>query len=102
MAIVNFNQRLVILGSYGVRVVAGEVTLYGAHVRPSDGIIWVHAPHCHAVPVLRSGEQTVVQLHPHPHSDSLRRLERLSPLFRKLWNDQREGRPQTYQLVSRP
>lgn len=70
-----------------MRVRNGEATVYGAHIRPSDPILWVHAPLCHAIPVLRTGEQAVLELHPNPHGDSLRKLGRLSPLFRKLWHN---------------
>jgi polynucleotide 5'-hydroxyl-kinase GRC3/NOL9 len=80
--------------------------VYGAHLRASDPVAWIHAPLCHAVPVVRSPRQTVVELLPHPHGEPLRRLEKLSPLFRKLWHNARpegkKGRTPTFQIVSRP
>ncbi|KAK1585143.1 uncharacterized protein LY79DRAFT_275728 [Colletotrichum navitas] len=81
------SERFLVLGSYGIRVADGEVTIAGASIRPSDGIRWVHAPHCHAIPVLRCTEETRLELHPHPQGASLRKLERLSPLFRSLWHE---------------
>ncbi|KAK1991516.1 hypothetical protein LX36DRAFT_590293 [Colletotrichum falcatum] len=81
------SERFLVLGSYGVRVADGEVTVAGASIRPSDGMKWVHAPHCHAIPVLRCTEETRLELHPHPQGASLRKLERLSPLFRSLWHE---------------
>ncbi|OHW99606.1 polynucleotide 5 -hydroxyl-kinase grc3 [Colletotrichum incanum] len=81
------SERFLVLGSYGIRVANGEVTVSGASIRPSDGIKWVHAPHCHAIPVLRCTEETKLELHPHPQGASLRKLERLSPLFRSLWHE---------------
>ncbi|KAK4131405.1 hypothetical protein BT67DRAFT_458017 [Trichocladium antarcticum] len=80
-------ERLLVLGSYGVRVRAGEATIAGAILSPSDDVQWVHAPHCHAVPVLRTAEDTVLELQPHPAARGLRQLARLNPAFGRLWNE---------------
>ncbi|TQN70983.1 Polynucleotide 5'-hydroxyl-kinase GRC3, partial [Colletotrichum shisoi] len=85
------SERFLVLGSYGIRVIDGEVTVAGASIRAPDGIKWVHAPHCHAIPVLRCTEETKLELHPHPQGPSLRKLERLSPLFRSLWHEPEAG-----------
>ncbi|KAJ3955867.1 Polynucleotide 5'-hydroxyl-kinase grc3 [Colletotrichum tropicale] len=84
------GQRFLVLGSYGIKVISGEVTVAGATIRPTDGIQWVHAPHCHGIPVVRCSDETTLELHPHPQAASLRKLERLSPLFRSLWNEPEE------------
>ena len=76
-----------ILGSYGVKVQEGEATICGANLTPLDSIQWVHAPHCHALPVLRTSEGTVIELHPHAGAESLRQLAKLNPAFGKLWNE---------------
>ncbi|KAI3318918.1 hypothetical protein HD806DRAFT_297045 [Xylariaceae sp. AK1471] len=81
------GERLVILGSYGVRVESGEVMIYGATLRPSKDISWVHAPQSHALPVIRCTIDATLELHPHPHAHGLKELGKLSPLFRKLWWD---------------
>ncbi|KAK4176482.1 hypothetical protein QBC36DRAFT_311050 [Triangularia setosa] len=81
------GERLVILGSYGIRVQQGEASVAGAQLTPLDPIQWVHAPHCHALPVLRTSEDTVIELHPHPAAEGLRQLARLNPAFGKLWNE---------------
>lgn len=97
------RQRLVILGSYGIRVKSGEAAIAGAILFPSQTIHWVHAPHCHALPVLRCTEQSVVELHNHQAAPGLRNLENLSPLFGVLWNEvgQKEDTTrQTYQILS--
>jgi polynucleotide 5'-hydroxyl-kinase GRC3/NOL9 len=97
------RQRLVILGSYGIRVKSGEAAIAGATLFPSETIYWVHAPHCHALPVLRCAEKSVIELHAHQGAPGLRNLENLSPLFGSLWNEvnQREkATKQTYQLLS--
>ncbi|KAL2135161.1 hypothetical protein VTI74DRAFT_9592 [Chaetomium olivicolor] len=80
-------ERLVILGSYGIKVREGEATVAGAVLTPADGLQWVHAPHCHAVPVLRTAEETVLDLQPHPAAKGLRQLAKLNPSFAKLWNE---------------
>ncbi|KAF7555837.1 hypothetical protein G7046_g6472 [Stylonectria norvegica] len=81
------SERFMILGSFGLRVIHGEVTIAGASLRPSGAVQWIHAPHCHAIPVLRSAEKTGVELHPDPTARGLRQLGRISPLFRKIWNE---------------
>lgn len=81
------GERLVILGSYGIRVKSGEITLNGAMLRMSDRVHWVNAPHCHALPVLRCSDDASLELLPHPIATSLRSLGKLAPQFRKLWNE---------------
>ncbi|KAF3357610.1 hypothetical protein VDGD_00811 [Verticillium dahliae] len=81
------SERFLVLGSFGIRVVSGEVTIAGATLNKTDNIVWAHAAHCHAIPVLRCSEDTKIELHPHPRAIELRRLERLSPMFRSLWNE---------------
>lgn len=74
----------------------GELSLGGAIlVASKDNIHWVHAPHCHALPVVRVVEDSVVVLHPHPTARGLRQLSLLNPAFGKLWNEESplEGTP---------
>lgn len=93
------TQRIVLLGSYGIKVKNGEASICGASLYPSDTIQWVHAPHCHALPVLRCAENAIVEIHPHPHAAKLRNLERLSPVFGNLWNETASGQRQTWQIL---
>ncbi|KAK8050270.1 Polynucleotide 5'-hydroxyl-kinase grc3 [Apiospora phragmitis] len=82
------DSRLVILGNYDVRVVSGEVTLNGALLKAStDKTHWVCAPQCYALPVLRCPDEAAIELAPHPAAESLGKMGRLSPLFRRIWND---------------
>ncbi|KAI1124596.1 hypothetical protein F5Y10DRAFT_268928 [Nemania abortiva] len=81
----NEGERLVIFGSYGVRVESGEIAVYGATLGVSDSVSWVHAPQSHALPVIRCTRDATMELHPHPGAQDLRGLGLLSPLFRKLW-----------------
>ncbi|KAI1065274.1 hypothetical protein LB507_000053 [Fusarium sp. FIESC RH6] len=79
------KERFVVIGSYGIRVIRGEVKLAGATLYPSDTIEWVHAPYCYAVPVLRTAEETKLEFYPDNTARGIRQLGRLSPLFRKMW-----------------
>ncbi|KAI1173792.1 hypothetical protein F4777DRAFT_421830 [Nemania sp. FL0916] len=81
------GERLVILGSYGIRIKSGEVTIYSATLGMSDSVSWVHAPRSHALPVIRCTNEATLELHPHPGAQALKSLELLSPLFAKLWWD---------------
>ncbi|KAI1505119.1 hypothetical protein F5X99DRAFT_369613 [Biscogniauxia marginata] len=85
------GERLVILGSYGVRVDSGEVTIIGATLSPSKDVHWVDAPHCHGLPVIRCSKNAVLEFCSHPGADGLRQLGRLSPQFRRLWNETSES-----------
>ncbi|KAB5542687.1 hypothetical protein GE09DRAFT_1037352 [Coniochaeta sp. 2T2.1] len=85
------GERLVVLGSYGLKVTEGEITVAGATIRPHDAVCWVNAPLCHAIPVIRTTRDTVLELRPSPAAASLRELEILNPVFGRLWNEQTAG-----------
>ncbi|KAL7910909.1 hypothetical protein GGI35DRAFT_468719 [Trichoderma velutinum] len=100
------SERFIAIGSFGIKVIAGEVTVFGATLQPSDPIHWIHAPHCHAIPVIRTSEKVSLELHQDPNADGLRRLSRLSPLFRGIWGESKDdstennlGRGRTFQIV---
>lgn len=92
------GERLVILGSYGIRVCEGELTIAGAVLRSTAPLQWVHATHCHALPVIRAVADLVMELRPHPAAPELRQLAGLSPVFAKLWNEPGSG-GSTFQIV---
>ncbi|KAH7324995.1 hypothetical protein B0I35DRAFT_425389 [Stachybotrys elegans] len=93
------GERFMILGSFGIRVLEGETTVLGATLRPSDQTYWIHAPHCHAIPVIRTSERTILELHNDPDSRGLRQLGQLSPLYQRIWNDPVKGKRSTYKLL---
>lgn len=100
------TQRFIVIGSFGIKVSAGEVTVFGATLKPSDSIHWIHAPHCHAIPVIRTSEKVTLEIHSDPNADGLRRLSRLSPLFRGIWGESKDdttetnlGKGRTFQIV---
>ncbi|KAI1112383.1 hypothetical protein F5Y14DRAFT_271477 [Nemania sp. NC0429] len=94
------GDRLVILGSYGIRVESGELTLYGATLGVSDGVSWVHAPQSHALPVIRCTDDATLELYPHPGAREMKALSLLSPLFRKVWLESPSLSPQEKQSGS--
>ncbi|GAO18597.1 hypothetical protein UVI_02061900 [Ustilaginoidea virens] len=59
----------------------------GAILRASDTIYWAQAPQCLALPVIRTIQDSTLEIHNDPNSNNLRRLGRLSPLFRRIWNE---------------
>lgn len=83
------------------------MTVAGATLRPDGDTHWVHAPHCHAIPVLRTREHTRLELHADPDAHALRQLGRLTPLFRRMWNEPADpvanlsGPNPTFQIVSK-
>ncbi|KXJ90759.1 hypothetical protein Micbo1qcDRAFT_196213 [Microdochium bolleyi] len=81
------GERLVILGSYGVRVRSGKITINGATLVPRSSSAWVDAPGCYALPVIRTVDDSVVELHPYSANRDIRGLASISPLFRGLWLD---------------
>lgn len=86
-------KRLVILGSYGLRLESGEITVSGAGLTPSEDRHWIHAPCSHALPVIRCVEDASLELHSHPGAQSLQDMSRLSPQFNKLWNETSTAAP---------
>lgn len=82
-----------ILGSYGLKVSEGEVTIVGAALRENMPIQFVHAPHCHALPVIRATEDTTLELSSCPEVGGLRALGRLSQVFERLWNESPQQTP---------
>ncbi|KAK2592053.1 Polynucleotide 5'-hydroxyl-kinase grc3 [Conoideocrella luteorostrata] len=84
---VDESERFVVLGSFGIRVTRGEVKMAGATLRASESIFWVHAPHCLALPVIRTTQDSRLELHSDSNLIYLRKLGRLSPLLRKMWNE---------------
>ncbi|KAJ1325735.1 polynucleotide 5'-hydroxyl-kinase GRC3/NOL9 [Microdochium nivale] len=81
------SERLVLLGSYGMRLRSGKITINGATLTPQSGVTWVDAPQCYALPVMRAVDDSVVELHSHLANKDLRGLASVSPLFRGLWLD---------------
>ncbi|KAL1899192.1 Polynucleotide 5'-hydroxyl-kinase grc3 [Sporothrix stenoceras] len=79
--------RLVIIGSYGLTIKCGTMTVAGATLRASEKTYWVHAPRCYALPVLRCTDDATIMLQPHPAAAALRQLGKLSPMFSRLWNE---------------
>ncbi|KAG5928783.1 hypothetical protein E4U42_008038 [Claviceps africana] len=85
------GERFIVLGCFGIRVLTGEITIAGATLRESETIFWVYAPHCSAVPVIRTTQDCRILFHNDPNSVHLKKLGRLSPLFKRLWDEPAEA-----------
>ncbi|KAI4591748.1 Polynucleotide 5'-hydroxyl-kinase grc3 [Pestalotiopsis sp. 9143b] len=81
------GERLVVLGSYGITVNSGHITICGAVLRATAKTHWVHASHCQALPVIRCPDGANIELESCPGAQSLRQLGRVSPLFRGIWDE---------------
>lgn len=72
------------VGEYDLEVTQGVATIYGAVLYPNSGTRRVYAPSTHALPqTMARRDNTIIRLSEAP--SSLRKLERLSPLFRNIW-----------------
>ncbi|XWW99294.1 hypothetical protein V2A60_007303 [Cordyceps javanica] len=86
------SERFIVLGSFGIKVRSGEVSILGATLTASETIHWIHSPHCHALPVIRTSEKTRLELHNDRADGSLLCLSSLSPLYQRIWHE-KEGQP---------
>ncbi|TKA58223.1 hypothetical protein B0A49_11844 [Cryomyces minteri] len=79
-------QTIVLIGQYDLLVRKTPVTVYGATLRPSSTLYRVFAPSTHALPVILNPFPREAELEFWPPSHSLRLLEKLSPLYGRIWN----------------
>ncbi|KAK5126325.1 hypothetical protein LTR85_010561 [Meristemomyces frigidus] len=80
----NVGENITCVGEYELQVVRGVAIVYGLAVHPNSGPQRVYAPSTHALPrVFPTRDDTTVRLSHVP--PTLRRLEKLSPLFRNIW-----------------
>lgn len=80
----NANETATIVGEYDVCLQSGVATVYGTVLRPDSGRLRVLAPSTQALPQMQARQDdTVVRVS--PVRFSLRKLEKLSPLFRNIW-----------------
>ncbi|TVY57268.1 Polynucleotide 5'-hydroxyl-kinase GRC3, partial [Lachnellula suecica] len=83
------GERLVLIGHYAITVRKGQITLLGATLQPSQTLYKVYAASSHALPVIRcmATDIDAAEICLHQSESGLGRLNYLSPLFGKLWND---------------
>lgn len=95
-----------IAGLYGLKLVSGHITVQGASIRPSEDVHWVHASHIHAIPVIRTHQETCLQLLSDLGSVGLQNMGRLSPLYYQIWwrrSEEASAQPgeRTFEMVGR-
>lgn len=93
------GQQITCVGEYEVQAVQGLATIYGAVLRPQSGAQKVHAPSTHALPaIIAKRDDTVIRIA--SVKPSIRKLERLSPLFRNIWSaDDGNWNTRTFRLL---
>ena len=85
------------LGSFGVRLLEGELTVAGATLRPSREMQFIHAPHCYALPVIRTVLNSKIELCSDSRAWGLHQLGRLSPALKTILTDSTD---QTFTIVT--
>lgn len=77
------DESITIVGEYDLQVVKGVITLYGAMLHPERGVQRVYAPSTSALPVIIARkDNSAIRLT--SVKSALRKLEKLSPLFRNI------------------
>lgn len=78
------NETVTIVGEYGIQVLSGIITVYGCVLRTNSGVQRIYAPSTQALPQLQARQDnTSVRIT--SVKSGLRKLDRLSPLFRNIW-----------------
>ncbi|KAH7369837.1 hypothetical protein BKA65DRAFT_487115 [Rhexocercosporidium sp. MPI-PUGE-AT-0058] len=82
------GERLVIVGQYELCVKEGQITLMGSTLQPSKNSYRVSAASSHSLPVIRclSTDINSAEIVLRNWKNGLEDLEKLSPLFGRLWN----------------
>ena len=82
--VLQVDETVTILGEYDLAVLAGIVTVYGTVIRPSPEPVRVFSPSIAALPQIQARHSnTTVRIT--SVTSGLRKLEKLSPLFRNIW-----------------
>lgn len=91
------NETATFIGDYEISLTSGIVTIYGSVLRPSTGAQRVYAPSISALPQIQARQpNTTVRIS--SVRSGLRKLAKLSPLFRNIWNT--DGEPgRSFQLL---
>ncbi|KAK3698303.1 Polynucleotide 5'-hydroxyl-kinase grc3 [Vermiconidia calcicola] len=85
------DETATFIGEYDVEVLSGIVTIYGTVLQPNSGLQRVYAPSTHALPQIQA-RQPNTALRLSSATSGLRKLEKLSPLFRNIWASQSTSR----------
>ena len=84
------NETATVVGEYDLSVLNGIVTVYGSALRPESGKKRIFAPSTQALPQIQARQDgTMIRIF--QVKSSIRKLERLSPLFRNTWSDNKSS-----------
>ena len=78
------NETATLIGEYDILVSSGIITIYGTILRPNSGEQRVYAPSVQALPQIQA-RQDNTKIRVSSVTSSLRKLDKLSPLFRNMW-----------------
>ncbi|KAK3704513.1 Polynucleotide 5'-hydroxyl-kinase grc3 [Vermiconidia calcicola] len=81
------DETATFVGEFDIEVLTGIITIYATVLRPNSGIQRVYAPSTHALPQIQA-RQPNTTLRLSSARSGLRKLEKLSPLFRNIWASQ--------------
>lgn len=82
------NDSITLLGHFELWVKSGCVSLYGAKIPPGRARYTVYAPATHSLPCITCWPLTHSEIEIWKSGNSsIRLLSRISPLYRRIWND---------------
>lgn len=82
------NDSITLLGHFELWVKSGCVSLYGAKLPPGRARYTVYAPATHSLPCITCWPLTNSEIEIWKSGNSsIRLLSRISPLYRRIWND---------------
>jgi len=86
------GETIALIGSYDILVSFGAVILYGATLVASTKLHRVYAPASHALPVIEGSPAGKAKIEILVVKNDLKSMARLSPLFKRLWNKDKDVR----------
>lgn len=86
------GETIALIGSYDILVSLGAVILYGATLMASTKLHRVYAPASHALPVIEASPAGKAKIEILVVKNDLKGMARLSPLFKRLWNKDKDVR----------
>jgi len=84
------DETMAFIGSYDIVVNFGAITVHGATLKVNTKPYRVYAPASHALPIIRCSPVGKANIEILVVNNDLKSMIRLSPLFRRLWNKDKD------------
>lgn len=84
------GENLSFIGAYDILIKAGAVTVYGATLRARPNTYRVYAPASHALPIIECSPVGNAVIEVITIKNELQSIVKLSPLFKRLWNKNKD------------